>query len=80
MGGPNDGYMMPSGFHITPSSELMSILAIARDLADLRQRLGAITLAYDKHGNPVTAEDLEVGRRDVRLDARCLQSNTVLHC
>jgi formate--tetrahydrofolate ligase len=38
----------------------MSILAIARDLPDLRKRLGEMTLAYDKHGNAVTAEDLEV--------------------
>ena len=60
MGDRNDGYMMQSHFNIAPSSELMSILAIARDLPDLRKRLGAITLAYDKHGNPVTAEDLEV--------------------
>ena len=60
MGGCNDGYMMQSQFNIAPSSELMSILAIARDLPDLRRRLGELTLALDKRGNPVTAEDLEV--------------------
>jgi formate--tetrahydrofolate ligase len=60
MGDRTDGYMMQSKFNIAPSSELMSILAIARDLADLRKRLGEITLAFDKHGNPVTAADLEV--------------------
>lgn len=60
MGERGDGYMMQSKFNIAPSSELMSILAIARDLGDLRKRLGEITLAYDKHGNPITPEDLEV--------------------
>src|ERR1017187_4332005 len=60
IGERNDGYLMQSGFNIAASSELMSILAIARDLTDLRKRLGEITLAYDHRGNPVTAEDLEV--------------------
>ncbi|MFW6138407.1 MAG: formate--tetrahydrofolate ligase [Spirochaetota bacterium] len=60
LGGKMDGFMMESGFQITVSSELMAILSIARDLKDLRERIGNITLAYDKKGNPVTAEDLEV--------------------
>ncbi len=61
MGGRQDGFMMQSKFAITVSSELMAILAIVTDLADLRQRLGEITVAYDKHGKPVTTGDLEVG-------------------
>jgi formyltetrahydrofolate synthetase len=60
IGGKMDGFMMSSGFQITVSSELMAILAIARDLKDLRERIGNITIAYDKKGNPVTAGDLEV--------------------
>jgi len=60
LGGKMDGFMMESGFQISVSSELMAILSIARDLADLRKRIGEITVAYDKRGNPVTAEDLEV--------------------
>ena len=60
LGSKMDGLMMESGFQITVSSELMAILAIATDLKDLRNRIGGITLAYDKQGNPVTAEDLEV--------------------
>lgn len=60
VGGRNDGFMMRSQFNITPSSELMAILAIVRDLADLRERLGNITLAFDRRGNPVTTRDLEV--------------------
>ena len=60
MGGKQDGFMMQSKFAITVSSELMAILAIVTDLADLRKRLGEITVAYDKQGNPVTTGDLEV--------------------
>ena len=60
LGGKMDGFMMESGFQISVSSELMAILSIVRDLADLRKRIGEITVAYDKRGNPVTAEDLEV--------------------
>ena len=60
IGGKMDGFMMESGFQISVSSELMAILSIVRDLADLRKRIGEITLAYDKRGSPVTCEDLEV--------------------
>ena len=59
-GGKMDGYEMDSGFQITVSSEIMAILAVARDLADLRERMGKIVLAYDKKGNEVTTADLEV--------------------
>ena len=60
IGGKQDGFMMQSKFAITVSSELMAILAIVTDLADLRKRLGEITVAYDKQGKPVTTGDLEV--------------------
>ena len=60
IGGRQDGFMMQSKFAITVSSELMAILAIVTDLADLRKRLGEITVAYDKQGKPVTTGDLEV--------------------
>jgi formyltetrahydrofolate synthetase len=55
-----DGYMMQSKFSIAVSSELMAILSIVTDLADLRKRLGEITVAYDKKGKPITTTDLEV--------------------
>ncbi len=61
LGGRMDGYTMQSKFGIAVSSELMAILSIVRDLADLRERLDNITVAYDKKGNPVTTKDLEVG-------------------
>ncbi|MHC4124274.1 MAG: formate--tetrahydrofolate ligase [Planctomycetota bacterium] len=59
-GGKMDGYKMDSGFAISVSSELMAILAIAKDLKDLRERISKIVVAYDKKGNEVTTADLEV--------------------
>ncbi len=60
IGGRMDGYMMQSKFNIAVSSEIMAILAVARDLKDMRERIGKIIVAYDKKGNPVTTADLEV--------------------
>jgi formate--tetrahydrofolate ligase len=59
-GGKMDGFEMGSGFQITVSSEIMAILAVARDLKDLRERMARIVVAYDKKGTPVTTHDLEV--------------------
>jgi methylenetetrahydrofolate dehydrogenase (NADP+)/methenyltetrahydrofolate cyclohydrolase/formyltetrahydrofolate synthetase len=61
LGGRMDGYMMESKFGIAVSSELMAMLSIVTDLADLRQRMDKITVAFDMKGNPVTTGDLEVG-------------------
>jgi methylenetetrahydrofolate dehydrogenase (NADP+)/methenyltetrahydrofolate cyclohydrolase/formyltetrahydrofolate synthetase len=61
LGGRMDGFMMQSGFGIAVSSELMAILSIVRDLADLREKLNNITVAFDKSGKVVTTKDLEVG-------------------
>lgn len=60
LGGKRDGFTMQSKFGIAVSSELMAMLSIIRDLADLRERMNNITVAFDKSGNPVTAADLEV--------------------
>ncbi len=59
-GGKMDGFEMQSGFQISVSSELMAILAIARDLRDLRERIAKVIVAYDRNGAPVTTVDLEV--------------------
>jgi len=61
IGGRTDGFMMQSKFGIAVGSECMAILSIANDLADLKQRLNNITVAFDKSGKPVTTGDLEVG-------------------
>jgi formate--tetrahydrofolate ligase len=45
-----------TGFDITAASEVMAILAVSRDFADLRRRLGAITVGFTSDGEPVTAE------------------------
>jgi formate--tetrahydrofolate ligase len=59
-GGKMDGYEMDSGFQITVSSEVMAILAVAKDLKDLRERMAKIVVAYDKKGNEITTADLQV--------------------
>ncbi len=61
LGGRMDGFTMQSKFGIAVGSELMAILSIIRDLADLRERLDNITVAFDKRGKPVYTKDLEVG-------------------
>jgi formyltetrahydrofolate synthetase len=58
LGGRANGYPRQSGFDITAASEVMAIVAVARDLRDLRVRLGAITVAYTFEGEPVLAEQL----------------------
>jgi formate--tetrahydrofolate ligase len=60
MGGKSNGFMMKSGFAIAVSSEVMAILAVAKDLKDMRERMGRIVVAYSKDGTPVTTEDLDV--------------------
>ncbi|MFC2042422.1 formate--tetrahydrofolate ligase [Chloroflexota bacterium] len=61
LGGRMDGFTMQSKFGIAVSSELMAMLSIVTDLADLRKRMSEITVAYDKKGKSVTTGDLEVG-------------------
>lgn len=60
LGGKNNGVEMDSGFQITVSSEVMAILAIAKNLRDFRQRIAKIVVAKDRKGNDVTTADLEV--------------------
>jgi len=61
LGGRMDGYTMQSKFGIAVSSELMAMLSIVTDLADLRKRMDEITVAFDREGKPITTGDLEVG-------------------
>ena len=61
LGGRMDGYTMQSKFGIAVSSELMAMLSIVRDLADMRKRMDEITVAFNRDGKPVTTGDLEVG-------------------
>ncbi len=75
IGGKMDGFMMRSGFQITVSSELMAILAIATSLEDLRERIGKMVICYDKNGNPVNAEDLEVAGAMTAIMAKAINPN-----
>ncbi len=70
-----NGYMMHSKFGIAVSSEVMAILAVAQDLADMRERMGKIVVAYDKQGKPVTTEDLEVAGAMTAWMAEALNPN-----
>ena len=57
--GPDNGYPRESGFDIVVASEVMAIFCLAHDLADLRERLGDIVVAYTRDHRPVRARDLE---------------------
>jgi formate--tetrahydrofolate ligase len=60
LGGRENGYPRETEFVITVASEVMAVLALARDLADLRARLGRMVLGTTRDGRPITAEDLHV--------------------
>ena len=55
LGGRANGYPREAGFDITAASEVMAILAVARDIHDLRRRLGAITVAHSYDGERALA-------------------------
>lgn len=59
MGGKMSGVVREDGFQITVASEIMAVLCLANDLADLKERLGRIIVAYTYGGDPVTAADLQ---------------------
>lgn len=59
-GGAKNGVPRKDGFNITAASEIMAILCLSNDMADLKARLGNIIVAYDRKGNAVTAKDLGV--------------------
>ncbi|MBN1219745.1 MAG: formate--tetrahydrofolate ligase [Anaerolineae bacterium] len=60
LGGPLDGVPRASGFDITVASELMAILALTTGLKDMREQIGRVVVAFDRSGNPITTEDLQV--------------------
>ena len=60
LGGPAQGTPREDGFDITVASEVMAVFCLARDLADLKARLAAITVGYTYTGEPVTVGELGV--------------------
>ena len=78
LGGRANGYPRESGFDITAASEVMAILAVSRDLQDLRARLGSITVARSFNGGkPVTAEDLGAAGAMAVLLKEALKPNLI---
>ncbi len=59
LGGKINGVPRETGFDITAASEIMAIIGLATDLHDLRKRLGRTLVGYDRHREPVTADDVE---------------------
>ena len=59
LGGKTNGMPREEGFHITAASEIMAILCLARDLADLKERIARILIGFDFDGKPVFARDLK---------------------
>jgi formate--tetrahydrofolate ligase len=78
LGGRPNGYPRETGFDITAASEVMAILAVARDLHDLRRRLGAITVGHSYDGaKPVTAEVLRAAGAMAVLLKEALKPNLI---
>jgi formate--tetrahydrofolate ligase len=59
LGGAKNGVPRRTGFDITAASEVMAVLGLSKDMADLRARLGRIVVGSNVDGQPVTAEDLK---------------------
>lgn len=60
LGGEKNGVPRKDGFNITAASEIMAILCLSKDLADLKKRIGNIIVAYNKKGEAVSCKDLGV--------------------
>jgi len=72
-----DGVPRETGFDISVASEVMAILALATDLKDLRERIGRIIVAYNKNGDPITAEDVGVAGAMTVLMKDALKPNLI---
>ncbi len=89
LGGPTNGTPRESGFDITAASEVMALLAVSRDLADLRRRLGEITVGKTFSGESVTADMIRAAGAMAVLLKEAIKPNLVqtlegqpalLHC
>lgn len=77
LGGAKNGFPRESGFDITVASEVMAILCLARDLADLEERLGRIVVAYTRDQQPITARDLKADGAMAVLLKEAIKPNLV---
>ncbi len=77
MGGKVNGVPREDGFNITVASEIMAILCLARDISDLKERLGNILVAYSTEGDAVYARQLGVAGAMAALLKDALKPNLV---
>ena len=77
LGGVANGFPRQTGFDITVASEVMAILCLARDLADLQQRLGDIIVAYRRDRSPIYCRDLKADGAMTVLLKDAMQPNLV---
>jgi len=77
LGGPSQGVPRESGFNITAASEVMATLCIAKDLMDLKERLGDIFIGYTYKGKPVFARDLKAQGAMTALLKEAIKPNLV---
>jgi formate--tetrahydrofolate ligase len=77
LGGSSQGVPRESGFNITAASEVMAILCLAKDLCDLKKRLGDIFVGYTYKGKPVFARDLKAHGAMTALLKEAIKPNLV---
>jgi len=77
LGGPTDGVPREAGFDITPASEVMAVLCLARDLVDLEARLSRMVVGLSREGRRVAAGELEAAGAMTVLLADALAPNLV---
>lgn len=80
LGGKTNGFVRESGFDITAASELMAILALAKDLGDLKERVANILIAETKDGSPIYAKDLKCAGAIAMLLKDAIKPNLVQTC
>src|SRR5487761_2519720 len=77
LGGVANGYPREAGFDITVASEVMAIFCLAKNLDDLKERLGNIIVAYPRDRKPILAKDLKAHGAMTALLKEALAPNLV---
>ncbi|MEZ5751459.1 MAG: formate--tetrahydrofolate ligase [Paracoccaceae bacterium] len=77
LGGVSNGFPRQTGFDITVASEVMAILCLAKDLADLQKRLGDIVVAYTRDKRPIYCRDIKADGAMTVLLKDAMQPNLV---
>lgn len=77
LGGKINGFPREDSFQITVASEIMAILCLAKDIDDLRERIGRIVIGYNLSGEPVYARDLKVDGAMTLLLSDAIKPNLV---